>query len=229
MNKIYGYCRISTEHQSIERQIRNIKEVYQNAIIIEEVFSGTVAHRPKWSKLKENIKQGQTIVFDSVSRMSRSSSEGLTEYFELYEKGVELIFLKEPHINTATYKSAIEQAKLTETENKVLQPIINGVTEALKELARQQIQLAFEQAEKEVQDLRQRTKEGIETARLNNKQIGRATGSKIETEKARKMKVKIEKMSKKFGGRMSDKEVIETLGIARGTYYKYKRELIANA
>lgn len=223
--KVYGYCRISTEHQSIERQIRNIKEVYPNVIIIEEVFSGTSTERPKWNKLKQEVKKGTTIIFDSVSRMSRNSSEGLAEYFELYEKGVELIFLKEPHINTATYESAIEQAKLTETDNKVLQPILNGVTEALKVLAKQQIQLAFEQAEKEVQDLRQRTREGMLTAKIEGKQIGRIEGSKIETKKAKIMKARMKKMSRAFGGQMSDKEVMETLGIARGTYYKYKKEL----
>lgn len=39
-----------------------------------------------------------------------------------------------------------------------------------------QIRIAFEQAEKEVMDLRQRTREGIETAKLNGKQIGQALG-----------------------------------------------------
>ena len=38
--KIYGYCRISTPPQYIERQIRNIKKDYHNAIIIEEVYTG---------------------------------------------------------------------------------------------------------------------------------------------------------------------------------------------
>ena len=50
-NKIYGYCRISTREQSIERQIRNIKSIYEEAIIIEEIFTGTkIYNRPKWNK-----------------------------------------------------------------------------------------------------------------------------------------------------------------------------------
>ena len=40
-NKIYGYCRISTRKQSIERQERNIKEEYPGAIIIKEEYTGT--------------------------------------------------------------------------------------------------------------------------------------------------------------------------------------------
>ena len=52
MSKIYSYCRISTKQQSIERQIRNAKELYPTAIIVEEVYTGTkVEGRKEWNKL----------------------------------------------------------------------------------------------------------------------------------------------------------------------------------
>lgn len=105
---IFGYCRISTKKQSIERQIRNIKEKYSNAVIIQEAYSGTTLNRTEWNKLYKKISEDDTIVFDSVSRMSRNAEEGFNLYEELYEKGVNLIFLKEPHINTDTYKKAIQ-------------------------------------------------------------------------------------------------------------------------
>ena len=54
--------------------------------------------------------------------------------------------------------------------------ILDGVNKYLLALAKEQIRLAFEQAEKEVQDLHQRTAEGIETARLAGKQIGQKPG-----------------------------------------------------
>ena len=76
-----------------------------------------------------------------------------------------------------------------------------------------------------MQDLRQRTREGIETARLNGKQIGRADGTTLETKKSVEMKEKIRKMAKSFDGNMTDKEVIETLKIARNTYFKYKKQM----
>lgn len=41
MSRIYGYCRISTREQSIERQQRNIKALYSEAILVNEVFTGT--------------------------------------------------------------------------------------------------------------------------------------------------------------------------------------------
>ncbi|WP_462404573.1 recombinase family protein [Enterocloster bolteae] len=43
-----------------------------------------------------------TIIFHSFSRMSRNAEEGFSLYEELFTKGVNLVFLKEPHINTDT-------------------------------------------------------------------------------------------------------------------------------
>lgn len=86
---------------------------------------------------------------------------------------------------------------------------------------------AFDQAQKEVDDLHDRTKEGIETARLNGKQIGQVKGTKLVTKKSIEMKEKIRKMSDTFNGNMKDKEVIEILKISRNTYYKYKKEMLA--
>lgn len=220
----YGYCRISTKKQSIERQIRNIKAAYPDAVMVEEVYTGTkVAGRDKWNKLVKQIIKGDTIVFDSVSRMSRNAEEGFELYEELYNKGVELVFLKEPHINTSTYKQAIDSnIKLTGTN---VDYILEGVNKYLLALAKEQIRLAFEQAEKEVQDLRQRTKEGIETARLEGKQIGRAEGTRLQTKKSIAAKADIKKFSKDFDGTLEDADVIRLTGISRNTYYKYKREL----
>ena len=85
---VYGYVRISTKKQSIERQIRNIRAAYLEATIIEEVYTGTSLNRREWSRLRNKLKEGDTVVFDSVSRMSRTADEGVEAYFELYGKGV---------------------------------------------------------------------------------------------------------------------------------------------
>lgn len=222
---IYGYARISTAKQSIDRQIRNIKAAYPTAVIVQEVFTGTkITGRKEWEKLYKKVQAGDTIVFDSVSRMSRDSSEGVELYMELFQKDVTLVFLKEGYINTEVYRSTIEQTIGT-TGNDIADIYIEATNKVIKLLAEKQIIKAFEQAEKEVEDLHQRTKEGITTARLNGKQIGRATGAKVTTKKSVEMKEKIRKMAKDFGGNMTDKEVIETLKIARNTYFKYKKEI----
>lgn len=94
-------------------------------------------------------------------------------------------------------------------------------------LAEKQIEIAFDQAQKEVDDLRQRTKEGIETAILKGKHIGRVKGKKYVTKKEIEAKKQIIKYSKDFDGTLKDIDVIRLIGIAKGSFYKYKRELIA--
>lgn len=220
---IYGYCRISTKQQSIERQIRNIKTEYNTAVIVTEAYSGTTLNRPEWNKLYKKIKEGDTIIFDSVSRMSRNADEGFLLYEELYNKGIELVFLKEPHINTATYKKALQNNVAMTGTN--VDYILDGINKYLMTLAKEQIKIAFEQAQKEVDDLHQRTKEGIATARLNGKQIGQKPGAKLITKKSIEAKKQIRKYSKDFDGQLSDVECMRMIGLARNTYYKYKREM----
>ena len=223
---IYGYCRISTDKQNIERQIRNIQKAYPDAVIKQEVYTGTKTDgRKVFEQLLKIVRSGDTIVFDSVSRMSRNAETGFQVYQELYDKGVELVFLKEPHINTATYKKALSNnVAMTGTKTDI---ILKAINEYLMELAKEQIIIAFEQSEKEVSDLHQRTKEGIETARRSGKQIGRQKGIKITTQKSIKAKQDIQKLSKDFDGTLSDVDCIRLIGITRHTYYKYKAELRA--
>ena len=206
MQMVYGYCRISTPTQNIDRQKRNILDRYPKAKLFCEAYTGTTTDRPEWCKLKAILKKGDTVVFDEISRMSRNADEGIKLYMELYDKGIELVFLKEPQCNTATYRETLKN----------------------------RIDLAFQSAENEVKRLKERTREGIETARLNGKQIGRKTGAKITTKRSEEVKQIIKAKSKDFSGNMSDVEVIAYVkGITKGgkfsrnSYYKYKAELKA--
>lgn len=222
---IYGYARISTKKQSIERQIANIKAYNDNAIIYKEAFTGTkIEGRKEFNKLLSKVKKGDTIIFDSVSRMSRNAVEGFELYERLYHEGINLVFLKEQHINTDTYKKALtNNIELTGTN---VDFILEGVNKYLMALAKEQIKLTFDQSQKEVDDLRERTKEGIREARKQGKQIGGVEGKKLVTEKSKQAKEQIIKYSKDFKGSLNDVEVIKLVGISRNTYYKYKKELI---
>ena len=223
---IYGYVRISTKKQVITRQIANILKIYPEAKIYQEIFTGVTNNRPEWNKLKKIVKKGDTIIFDSVSRMSRNAMEGIEEYFNFFEKGIELIFLKEQYINTELYK---EQLKLNENlsvEDKDLNDtIIKGIREYLIKLAEKQIIIAFNQSEKEVQDLRERTKEALRERKKQGIILGMKKGTTFETKKSKEMKVQIKKLSRHFNGNLKDSEVISLLKLSRGTYYKYKKEI----
>ena len=228
-----GFCRVSTTRQNLERQVRNILSVYPNARIFKEYYTGTkLEGRREWNKVynlaKQEVanKKKVTIIFDSVSRMSRNSEEGFSLYQELFNLGVNLVFLKEPHINTDTFKKALSvDIKMTGTNADIL---LKAVKEYLMEVAKEQIKIAFDQAEKEVIDLHKRVSEGLLTAKLNGRQIGRVKGNKYITSKEKKSKELILKNSKDFNGSNNDEEVMKICGISKNTYYKYKRELKDN-
>lgn len=229
---IYGYCRISRRTQNIERQVRNIKEVYPAAKIVTEAFTGTrIQGRKELDKLLKVLKSGDTVVFDSASRMSRNQEEAIELYESLFNKDINLVFLKEPHINTETFRKTLDnQIKIDlNTGNKATDTLVNEIISALNrftiELAKEQIKLVFAQAEKEVNDLHQRTSEGLLTAKLNGKRVGNKKGDKLVTKKSIEAKKIIKKYSKDFDGMLDDKDVITLAKISRNTYYKYKKEL----
>ena len=64
--------------------------------------------------------------------------------------------------------------------------ILKGINEYLMVLAKEQTKLAFEQSEKEVADLHQRTREGLLTAKLNGKQVGHRKGDGLKPRKPEK-------------------------------------------
>lgn len=239
----YGYARISRLTQDIQRQIRNITALYPEAVIVSEAYTGTKIDRPKWNQLYNTIMEmvsknkEVTVIFDSVSRMSRNAEEGFSLYQELYSKGVNLIFLNEPHINTDTFRKASEKKiELQGTKEDIL---FRAINEYLMELAKEQIKIAFDQAQKEVDDLHKRTKQGIETARLNGKQIGQRKGATLKIKNEAPIKAIIKEFSFEKGLKDSDVMVIindriyrdrtnskgEPFKISTTTYYKYKRQL----
>jgi len=221
-NRIYGYARISTKKQSITRQIDNIKQVYPDAVIIQEAFTGTKMDRPSWNKLIRQLHEGDTIVFDEISRMSRNAEEGYAVYKELFDKGVNLVFLKESTLNADNFRKTIQVA-MTGTD---VDAILRGVNEYLMILAENQIKTAFATAEHEVDFLHKRTSEGVRRAQAEGKQVGIEKGRKLVTKKSVAMKQEIRKYSKDFDGTLKDTEVMRLTGLARNTYYKYKKELV---
>lgn len=221
---IRGYCRISRKTQNIERQIRNITKEYPDAKLYTEAFTGTkIKGRKEFEQLLKDVQPGDTIVFDSVSRMARNAEEGTELYFELFNKGINLIFLKEHYIDTAIYADNLkDRIELTGADEDEL---FKGINNYFRKLAQKQIRIAFEQSQKEIDDLHQRTKEGIETARKNGKQIGQKEGTKLKIKKKAPAMEQIKKLSRDFYGTNTDAEVIKIIGISRNTYYKYKKEL----
>lgn len=232
-NTVYGYARVSTQKQSIERQLRNIKDVAPEAVIFQEAYTGkNITGRKELNRLLSRVKTGDTIIFDSVSRMSRNAEEGYDLYMKLFNQGVDLQFIKEPHINTEFFRNAIQKQIDVVPDvgnasyNTFISTMINGFNNLMQDIAREQISVAFQVSEKEVTDLSQRTKEGLRTARANGHEPGRRTGSTgSQVKKSAPAKAEILRKSRDFQGNLSDADMMKLLGLARNTYYKYKKEL----
>ena len=252
-NIVYGYCRVSTQKQSLQRQIDNITSKYPEAVIITEKYTGTKIDRPEWSKLykkiKQNVKDNQncTVVFDEVSRMSRNAEDGFSLYMELFSMGVSLVFLKEPHINTESYKKAMEgiiSVNITSGHNaadKMINSIMDAINEFMQAKVKEDIKLSFERAEEEVVLLHKRISDGMKTIQRANeryritgetdkiKQIGGVSGKRLTTKKSIEKKAEILKHSVDFGGTLNDVDCMKLTGLSRNTFYKYKRELKAES
>ncbi len=230
---IYGYCRVSTKHQKITRQVTNIREIYPEATFIKEFYTGTTQNRPLWDKLIKQLNKGDTVVFDSVSRMSRNAEEGFKDYKALYVAGINLVFLNEPLINTSIFDST--KSNLLEisvqTGNEAVDNYFKGnitlINILLMSLAEEQIKAAFLQSEKEVTDLHTRISQGMRESKKNGTQIGLTKGTTLTTQKSIQCKEIIKKHAIDFGGTLSDKEVMMLCKVSRNSYYKYKREIKA--
>ena len=175
--------------------------------------------------------------------MSRNADEGFPLYMELFSMGVNLVFLKEPHINTESYKQAMQGIINVNIEsgdiatNEMINTIMDAINKFIQSKVKQDIYLAFEQAQKEVEYLHNRVKEGIKAVKEANeqyildgeldkvKQIGGVTGKKLTTKKSIEKKAEIQKHSIDFGGTLNDVDCMKLTGLSRNTYYKYKREL----
>ena len=230
---IYGYARVSTATQgrdgnSLEEQTAAL-EKYGCQEIITEAFSGKTMERPKFQSLLERLQEGDTLVVCKLDRFARTAIEGVQTVRELFEKGINLVFLKERHIDTDEFKRRTQRhiERITTQDNKI-DNLINGILELVEQFERENlkdnIRIAFERAEQERTLMIQRITTGKSVSQTKQ---GRPKGSlNKESEKTEDVKKIIFELSKDFKGQFSDAKIMrEYLHIARNTYYKYKAEL----
>ncbi len=231
---IVGYARVSTPTQKLDRQISNLKAAYPDIVVISEVYTGSTDNRPKWNKLLRQCRAGivEKLVFDEVSRFSRNAEEAILEYKELYSLGIELEFLKEPHINSSVYRQASDRKINIDTEQmdnetaNLIDTVISGLNDYLMAVAEKQIYLAFEHAQQEREFLSKRTSEGLKQAKLMGSKVGRQKGQKLVTKKQKRAKRIIRKYYKIFdNGFLSATETYTLAQITKSTFYRYLQEM----
>lgn len=231
--QIIGYARVSTPTQKLSRQIDNLKKVYPDIVIIQETYSGKTQNRPKWQKLLRQCRAGNVskLVFDEVSRFSRNAEEAIKEYKELYELGIELEFIKEPHINSEVYRQAsqrqinVDTSAMDADTAHLLNTVIEGLNDYLLAVAEKQIRLAFERAQAERELLSKRTSEGLKQAKLMGSKVGRQKGEKLETRKKKKAVKIIRQHYKLLGGELTATQCFLLCQVTKSTFYRYINEM----
>ena len=146
---IMGYCRVSTNGQDLTRQIESLKE-YGCEKIYADKATGKNFNRPEYTKLKDALRKGDTLVVHEFDRLGRNKKLTLKELQYFKDNGIRLIALNLPTTQMDT------------KDNVMLETINNIVIELYTMMAQQEI---------EIREKRQR--EGIDIALANGVKFGR--------------------------------------------------------
>ena len=146
---IIGYCRVSTRDQDLTRQIESLKE-YGCEKIYSDKATGKNFNRPEYTKLKDALRAGDTLVVHEFDRLGRNKKLTLKELQYFKDNGIRLIALNLP------------TTMMNTTDNLMLETINNIVIELYTMMAQQEI---------ETREKRQR--EGIDVALANGVKFGR--------------------------------------------------------
>ena len=205
---IYGYCSSMSGKRELRQQQNNILEAYPEAQMIQDIITQSASAE----YLLAVVSSTDTLVLDNIARISKDADMCYDIYTMLYNAGRNLVFLKEPYLNTSTYREILSE--VNQRANR-------------QELTEKGIRVSIEYFEQEAKKRSTNRKNGIEKARLEGKQIGQKKGAKLHIKKKAAIKEGIRANAREFGGPMTDAECMKFLHVAYRTYYKYKHELRA--
>lgn len=192
----YGYVRVSSREQNLDRQVAALHEYgVDDRYIIADKASGKDFAREGYQTLKTQLlRSGDTLVIKELDRLGRNYTQIKTEWQELLQKGVEIVVLDTPMLNT-TNKSDLEK-KL----------IANIVFELLAYMS-----------EKERLRIHARQAEGIAAAKAQGKHLGRPMIPMPPNFKEQYQKV--------LDHEISATQLMKTLGLKRNVFYRCIHEL----
>ena len=196
MSKIYGYARVSSREQNLDRQILALEKYVEKENIVIDKESGKELNRRGYQALKGvlGLRKGDTLYITSLDRLSRSKTDIKNELTWFRENGVRLIVLDLP---TTAIDVPDGQEWIIEMVNNILIEVLSSI------------------AEQERATIRKRQREGIEAARKKGKHIGRPPVCMPETF--------IIIYADWKAGNITAKEAMKRLGLSRSTFYRMVR------
>ncbi len=193
MNKIFGYARVSTKEQHLDRQIKALLDYgIDERDIVTDKASGADLDRPGYQALKNSmLRDGDTLVVKSLDRLSRNKDH-ITQ---------ELRYFKEHHIQVRVIDLPTTMIQLPTGQEGVFEMINNISIEVLSSIA-----------EQEQLSIRQRQAEGIAAAKAKGKHLGRP---KID------FPSNWDIIFRRWeSGKITAVAAMKELGVKKSTYYK---------
>ena len=187
---IIGYCRVSTKDQDLTRQIESLKE-YGCEKIYSDKATGKNFNRPEYTKLKDALRKGDTLVVHEFDRLGRNKKLTLKE----------LQYFKENNIRLKVIDLPTTMLELPTEQNWVFDMVNNILIEVLGTIA-----------EQERETIRKRQAEGIEAAKKKGKRLGRP---------ALKVPSNWDEVYADWkAGKITAKRAMELTGTKRTSFYK---------
>jgi DNA invertase Pin-like site-specific DNA recombinase len=191
MQKVFGYVRVSSSDQNIDRQLQEMLElgIGERDIYIDKQ-SGKDFERPQYKALKTVLRSGDVVYIKSIDRFGRNSREIKKEWQEItLDIGADIKVLDMPLLDTTQYKDLIGNF------------VSNLVLEVLSFVA-----------EQERENIRQRQQEGIKIAKLKGKHLGRPKA---------KLPEQWEQIYKEWKSKnITAIKAMEKLNLSKSTFYK---------
>lgn len=192
----YGYVRVSTKEQNIDRQLTAIlkEEIEMKQIYIDKA-SGKDFNRKKYKKLIKKLKEGDELYIKSIDRLGRNYDEIIKEWNRITkEKNVDIVVLDFPLLDTRT--------KVNDLTGKFIADIV--------------LQILSYVAQIERENIHQRQMEGINEAKKRGVKFGR---SKIEIPK------EFYNLAEKYiKNQTSLRKASKELGVSHTTFSKWLKE-----
>ncbi|WP_270985524.1 recombinase family protein [Campylobacter helveticus] len=151
---VIAYARVSTDKQDNISQERLIKDYCEaNAITLNDYISVEISSRKSQEKrqitqLTEMLNEGDTLITAELSRLGRDMFEVISLVFDLLNKGIKVIFIRQPELSL-----------LKKSATKLLLSFYAYMAEYEREM------------------ISERTKAGLRVARNSGKTLGRRKGT----------------------------------------------------
>lgn len=193
---IYGYCRVSTKHQNLQRQIDAlIKYGINKRFIFSDKYSGKTLDREGLNELLDHLQPGDTIVIKEIDRLGRNRRETKDLILRLIQDEVEIVCLDMPYLKEFIID------KIRENEG-FMEIMANALLDVILEVA-----------EQERKKIISRTSEGRKKAIENGQKFGRRQKVSLET-----FRTYYDRFIRR---EIKAVEIQRELGISKQSYYNY--------